>query len=55
MSETHRDQTKCDEQKRPLPYRTPRLVRYGTVRALTASGSAGNTENLGQPGTNRRP
>ena len=54
MSETHRDQTKCEEQKRPLPYRTPRLVKYGTVRALTASGSGLSKENTVQTGPNRR-
>jgi hypothetical protein len=55
MSEKDRDQTKHDEQRSPRPYKTPRLIKYGTVPTLTASGSAGNTENFGQPGTNRRP
>lgn len=38
--------TKCVKQK--LPYQTPRLVCYGSLRDLTQAGTAGGTESSGQ-------
>lgn len=55
MRKAQRDQTKCEEQKRPLPYRTPRLVKYGTVPELTAAGSLGVPESVSNSGSKVRP
>jgi hypothetical protein len=34
-------------------YRPPRLVKYGEVRTLTQSGSAGGAENVAMPAANK--
>lgn len=36
-------------------YSSPRLIRYGHVRALTQAGPTGGKEITGKSGTNRRP
>ena len=43
------DQGKSSTRK----YAAPKLIKYGDMVALTATGSAGNDENQGNQGTNR--
>jgi hypothetical protein len=53
---------RSEDQERPLagrekarPYQTPRLLVYGAMRELTASGSSGSGENKGKGGANKFP
>ena len=35
------------DKKAPVPYEKPKLIRFGSVRNLTASGTVMNPENKG--------